>query len=37
MKTDQVMAGVIMIGLIGLLTDQCLRLLHRYLFRYQSS
>lgn len=35
MKTDQVMAGVIMIGLIGLVTDQCLRLLHRKLFRYQ--
>jgi NitT/TauT family transport system permease protein len=28
------MAGVVVIGLIGLVTDQLLRLLHRRLFRY---
>ncbi len=33
-KTPEVMAGVLMIGLIGLITDQLLRLLHRRLFRY---
>jgi len=34
MNTAQVMAGVVAIGLIGLLTDQLLRRLHRRLFRY---
>lgn len=34
MKTSEVMAGVVAIGLIGLLSDQILRLLHRRLFRY---
>lgn len=34
MKTPEVMAGVVLIGLIGLLTDQLLRLLHRRAFRY---
>jgi NitT/TauT family transport system permease protein len=34
MKTPEVMAGVVMIGLIGLATDQLLRLLHRLAFRY---
>ena len=34
MQTDQVMAGVFVIGFIGLATDQALRLLHRRLFRY---
>jgi NitT/TauT family transport system permease protein len=34
MKTPEVMAGVVMIGLIGLLTDQILRALHRRWFRY---
>jgi NitT/TauT family transport system permease protein len=34
MQTDQVMAGVMAIGLIGLATDQGLRALHRVLFRY---
>ncbi|MEI8702238.1 MAG: ABC transporter permease [Mesorhizobium sp.] len=33
-KTPEVMAGVVVIGLIGLITDQLLRLLHRRLFRY---
>jgi NitT/TauT family transport system permease protein len=33
-KTPEVMAGVLMIGLIGLVTDQLLRLLHRRMFRY---
>jgi NitT/TauT family transport system permease protein len=33
-KTPEVMAGVVVIGLIGLVTDQALRLLHRRLFRY---
>ncbi len=34
MKTPEVMAGVVTIGLIGLLTDQILRALHRRWFRY---
>ena len=34
MATDQVMAGVFVIGLIGLLSDQALRALHRFMFRY---
>jgi NitT/TauT family transport system permease protein len=34
MKTPEVMAGVVAIGIIGLLTDQLLRLLHRRMFRY---
>lgn len=34
MQTDQVMAGVMAIGLIGLATDQALRYLHRKLFSY---
>jgi NitT/TauT family transport system permease protein len=34
MATDQVMAGVLVIGLIGLISDQLLRALHRTLFRY---
>jgi NitT/TauT family transport system permease protein len=29
-----VMAGVVVIGLIGLLTDQLLRMLHRRMFTY---
>lgn len=33
-KTPEVMAGVIVIGLIGLLTDQLLRAAHRRAFRY---
>ena len=33
-KTPEVMAGVVVIGLIGLVTDQLLRLAHRRLFRY---
>ena len=33
-KTPEVMAGVVVIGLIGLVTDQLLRLLHRRIFRY---
>jgi NitT/TauT family transport system permease protein len=33
-KTPEVMAGVVVIGLIGLLTDQILRYVHRRLFRY---
>ncbi|TNC71840.1 ABC transporter permease [Rubellimicrobium roseum] len=33
-KTPEVMAGVVVIGLIGLVTDQLLRLLHRRFFRY---
>jgi len=28
------MAGVVVIGLIGLLTDQILRAMHRRMFRY---
>jgi len=34
METPKVMAGVVTIGLIGLVTDQVLRQLHRRLFRY---
>ena len=34
MQTSQVMAGVVVIGFIGLVTDQVLRLLRRRLFRY---
>jgi NitT/TauT family transport system permease protein len=34
MKTPEVMAGVVAIGIIGLVTDQLLRLLHRRAFRY---
>jgi len=33
-KTPEVMAGVVVIGLIGLVTDQLLRALHRRMFRY---
>jgi NitT/TauT family transport system permease protein len=33
-KTPEVIAGVIVIGLIGLITDQLLRALHRRMFRY---
>jgi NitT/TauT family transport system permease protein len=34
MQTDQVMAGVFVIGFIGLASDQLLRALHRLMFRY---
>ncbi len=34
MQTSSVMAGVVLIGFIGLLTDQLLRALHRKAFRY---
>jgi NitT/TauT family transport system permease protein len=34
MKTPEVMAGVVAIGLIGLLTDQILRIVHKRMFRY---
>ena len=34
MNTSEVMAGVVTIGIIGLATDQLLRLLHKRLFRY---
>jgi NitT/TauT family transport system permease protein len=37
MQTDQVMAGVFVIGMIGLVSDQALRALHRRLFRYLKS
>lgn len=33
-KTPEVMAGVVVIGLIGLITDQLLRLMHRRMFKY---
>jgi NitT/TauT family transport system permease protein len=33
-KTPEVMAGIITIGIIGLLTDQAIRLLHRRYFKY---
>lgn len=34
MKTPEVMAGVVLIGIIGLATDQILRAVHRRAFRY---
>jgi NitT/TauT family transport system permease protein len=34
MKTPEVMAGVVAVGIIGLATDQLLRFLHRRMFRY---
>ena len=33
-KTPEVMAGVVVIGLIGLITDQLLRAMHRRAFKY---
>ena len=33
-KTPEVMAGILVIGIIGLLTDQLIRLGHRRYFRY---
>jgi NitT/TauT family transport system permease protein len=33
-KTPEVMAGILTVGIIGLLTDQVIRLLHRRYFRY---
>jgi NitT/TauT family transport system permease protein len=33
-KTPEVMAGILTIGVIGLLTDQLIRIAHRRLFRY---
>ena len=32
LQTDKIFIGIILIGLIGLLTDQLLRLLHKFLF-----
>ncbi len=34
LKTPEVMAGILVVGIIGLLTDQAVRILHRRLFRY---
>ena len=33
-QVDDIMAGILTIGLLGLLTDALLRLLHRFCFRY---
>jgi NitT/TauT family transport system permease protein len=33
-KTPEVLAGVVVIGVIGLVTDQLLRMLHRRMFKY---
>jgi NitT/TauT family transport system permease protein len=33
-KTPEVMAGIIAIGIIGLLTDQAFRFIHRRAFKY---
>ena len=33
-KTPEVMAGVVVIGIIGIVTDQLLRMLHRRMFKY---
>ncbi|WP_227309778.1 ABC transporter permease [Acidisoma cellulosilyticum] len=37
MKTDEVMAGVFVIGIIGLVTDQAMRAGHTWLFRDQGT
>lgn len=37
MKTNEVMAGVFVIGIIGLVTDQAMRALHAWLFRNQEA
>ncbi len=34
LKTPEVMAGILVVGIIGLLTDQAVRIAHRRLFRY---
>ncbi len=34
LKTPEVMAGILVVGIIGLLTDQAVRIVHRRLFRY---
>ena len=34
LKTPEVMAGILVVGIIGLLTDQAVRILHRRMFRY---
>lgn len=34
LKTPEVMAGILTVGLIGLVTDQIIRMLHRRWFRY---
>jgi len=33
-KTPEVMAGILTVGIIGLVTDQVIRLAHRRYFRY---
>jgi NitT/TauT family transport system permease protein len=33
-KTPEVMAGILTVGIIGLATDQAIRVLHRRYFRY---
>ena len=33
-KTPEVFAGILMIGIIGLVSDQAIRFLHRRWFRY---
>ena len=34
LKTPDVMAGILAVGIIGLLTDQAIRAWHRRYFRY---
>ena len=34
LQTDKIFAGILMIGLIGLIIDQCFRLIHRKAFPY---
>ena len=34
LKTPEIMAGILVVGIIGLLTDQAVRILHRRLFKY---
>jgi NitT/TauT family transport system permease protein len=33
-KTPEVMAGILTVGIIGLATDQLVRLIHRRYFKY---
>jgi NitT/TauT family transport system permease protein len=33
-KTPEVMAGILTVGIIGLVTDQAIRFVHRRYFRY---
>jgi NitT/TauT family transport system permease protein len=34
LKTPEIMAGILTVGIIGLITDQVIRILARRMFRY---